>query len=208
MHTLKILTALIPLAGFGAVLTLTQPAAAQDRARYYALVQLDIPPDHYPPPGECRLWFIDRSPQYQPPSTACVLLQDREVRRAVVLYDGGVYDPNYHYEDIKAVPRAVRPILDLLDIDVAGNDDTAWAEGGDAENRQPGIPADQYPPPGECRLWHIGVPLDRQPPAVPCKEIGKEPFEDAVLLYDNRVWDPYGDYDWDRVPNVIRRLIL
>lgn len=33
--------------------------------------RLDIPPGHYPPPGECRIWFPDRPPGQQPPPGKC-----------------------------------------------------------------------------------------------------------------------------------------
>lgn len=32
---------------------------------------VDIPPGHYPPPGECRLWLPDRPPGHQPPPMRC-----------------------------------------------------------------------------------------------------------------------------------------
>jgi uncharacterized protein len=30
-----------------------------------------IPPGHYPPPGTCRVWHLDRPPGQQPPPTSC-----------------------------------------------------------------------------------------------------------------------------------------
>ena len=33
--------------------------------------RLDIPAGHYPPPGECRIWFPDRAPGQQPPPIKC-----------------------------------------------------------------------------------------------------------------------------------------
>lgn len=33
--------------------------------------RLDIPPGHYPPPGQCRVWFPDRPPGHQPPPERC-----------------------------------------------------------------------------------------------------------------------------------------
>lgn len=32
---------------------------------------LSIPPGHYPPPGECRIWYPDRPPGHQPPPGNC-----------------------------------------------------------------------------------------------------------------------------------------
>jgi hypothetical protein len=33
--------------------------------------KLNIPPGHYPPPGECRIWFPGRPPGHQPPPVKC-----------------------------------------------------------------------------------------------------------------------------------------
>lgn len=33
--------------------------------------RLNIPKGHYPPPGECRVWFPDRPPGQQPPPSRC-----------------------------------------------------------------------------------------------------------------------------------------
>lgn len=33
--------------------------------------RLNIPPGHYPPPGECRLWYPDRPAGHQPPPFRC-----------------------------------------------------------------------------------------------------------------------------------------
>lgn len=36
-----------------------------------------IPEGHMPPPGECRIWYPDRSPGQQPPPGKCEKLQYR-----------------------------------------------------------------------------------------------------------------------------------
>jgi hypothetical protein len=33
--------------------------------------RINIPPGHYPPPGECRIWFPDRPAGHQPPPGKC-----------------------------------------------------------------------------------------------------------------------------------------
>ena len=33
--------------------------------------RLNIPPGHYPPPGECRVWFPNRPAGHQPPPGKC-----------------------------------------------------------------------------------------------------------------------------------------
>lgn len=37
----------------------------------YGYTQLNIPPGHYPAPGECRIWYPDRPPGHQPPPGKC-----------------------------------------------------------------------------------------------------------------------------------------
>lgn len=37
----------------------------------HGYTRLDIPPGHYPPPGECRVWYPDRPPGHQPPPVKC-----------------------------------------------------------------------------------------------------------------------------------------
>lgn len=46
----------------------------KDRDSYFKThghEKLHIPPGHYPPPGECRVWFPGRPPGHQPPPTRC-----------------------------------------------------------------------------------------------------------------------------------------
>lgn len=45
-----------------------------DRDSYFhrrGYSRLTIPPGHYPPPGECRIWFPGRPPGQQPPPGDC-----------------------------------------------------------------------------------------------------------------------------------------
>lgn len=37
----------------------------------HGYTRLSIPPGHYPPPGECRIWYPDRPPGHQPPPGKC-----------------------------------------------------------------------------------------------------------------------------------------
>lgn len=50
-----------------------------------------IPHGHLPPPGECRLWHLDRSTGDQPPPEQCENFEDIEIpENAVVLNDQGL----------------------------------------------------------------------------------------------------------------------
>lgn len=45
-----------------------------DRGSYFhehGYAHLDIPAGHYPPPGECRIWYPDRPTGHQPPPGDC-----------------------------------------------------------------------------------------------------------------------------------------
>lgn len=45
-----------------------------DRESYFqrhGYSRLNIPEGHYPPPGECRIWYPDRPPGHQPPPSRC-----------------------------------------------------------------------------------------------------------------------------------------
>ena len=50
-------------------------ASRQHHGRSYfhehSYTRLDIPKGHYPPPGECRVWYPERPPGHQPPPVKC-----------------------------------------------------------------------------------------------------------------------------------------
>jgi hypothetical protein len=56
--------------------------------------QLNIPKGHYPAPGECRIWYPDRSPGQQPPPGKCELLR-RTVPPGAWLIRHPEDDPNH-----------------------------------------------------------------------------------------------------------------
>lgn len=75
-----------------------------------------IPPGHFPPPGQCRIWFPGRPPGHQPPPQSCGKLRGRVPRGAFILYNGGAWDSEYDwYRRERRRPGSVpRIILELL----------------------------------------------------------------------------------------------
>lgn len=56
-----------------------------------------VPPGHYPPPGQCRLWYAGRPPGHQPRSGPCEALVGRVPHGAFVLYNGAAWDADYDW---------------------------------------------------------------------------------------------------------------
>lgn len=50
-----------------------------------SLTPVSIPAGHLPPPGECRIWYPDRSPGDQPPPGSCRDLQHQVPPGAVLV---------------------------------------------------------------------------------------------------------------------------
>jgi hypothetical protein len=48
--------------------------------------QLRVPPGHYPPPGQCRLWYPGRPPGHQPQPASCRSLERSAPAGSWVLY--------------------------------------------------------------------------------------------------------------------------
>lgn len=46
---------------------------------------VNVPPGHLPPPGECRVWYPDRPPGHQPPPGDCRELSHRVPRGAFLI---------------------------------------------------------------------------------------------------------------------------
>lgn len=88
------------------------------------------------------------------------------------------------------------------------------SEGRHAPRGLSKVPPGHYPPPGQCRIWHLGTPPGHQPPPAPCASlIGRVP-RGSFILYGGRPWDT--EYDWVRherrtpgsVPQVVLRLMV
>src|SRR5690606_18653019 len=57
----------------------------------------DVPPGHYPPPGECRIWFVNRPPGQQPPPARCDALVGRVPYGAFLLYNRRAWDTEFDW---------------------------------------------------------------------------------------------------------------
>ncbi len=67
-----------------------------------------VEPGQYPPPGECRLWFIDRPAGQQPPPAACESLVGRVPVGAFLLYNARAWDSGYDWgEHARRSPGSV-----------------------------------------------------------------------------------------------------
>lgn len=74
-----------------------------------------VPAGHYPPPGECRVWYPDRPAGHQPPPEPCHRLRGRSLGGAFILYGDHAYDADYNWERGKATRRsAPEIIIDIL----------------------------------------------------------------------------------------------
>ena len=47
--------------------------------------QVKIPPGHMPPPGQCRIWYLNKPPGQQPPPGNCEALRYRVPLDAVLV---------------------------------------------------------------------------------------------------------------------------
>lgn len=77
---------------------------------------LGVPRGHYPPPGECRVWYAGREPGQQPPPERCDRLAGRVPYGAFILYNGKEWDTRYDWREHERRNRGSVPdvILGLM----------------------------------------------------------------------------------------------
>lgn len=78
-----------------------------------------VPPGHYPPPGECRIWYMGRPPGQQPPPGRCDSFIGRVPYGAFLLYNDKEWDTQYDWRRESArrpgsVPDIVLRIMNSL----------------------------------------------------------------------------------------------
>ena len=95
-----------------ATVVVAKEAKEKPRAR-----ELKIPPGHYPPRGQCRIWYEGRPPGRQPAPVPCNSLNRRAVGgRAFIVYGQGAWDAAFDWHGWErghpgSVPKVVLTIL-------------------------------------------------------------------------------------------------
>ena len=79
----------------------------------------EVPPGHYPPPGECRIWYVNRPPGQQPPPARCDALIGRVPYGAFILYNDRAWDTQYDWRRHESrrpgsVPETILRIMSSL----------------------------------------------------------------------------------------------
>ena len=76
-----------------------------------------VPRGHYPPPGQCRVWYPNRPPGQQPPPADCQSLTGTRLEPgAFILHGDQAYDAEYDWrkEETRKPGSVGRDILDIL----------------------------------------------------------------------------------------------
>lgn len=106
----------IPRGPSGDVIVLNHDDRDRREGERYGGRTLGIPRGHYPPPGECRIWYPGRPPGQQPPPARCERLVGRVPYGAFILYNDREWDTRYDWEGHERRNRGSVPgvILNLM----------------------------------------------------------------------------------------------
>jgi hypothetical protein len=105
--------------------------------------EFELAPDHVPPLGSCRIWYVELPAYVQPPAMSCGRAH------SLAQQHGG---------------RVVAAISQKS----FQNGRTMAMDYG--PGRFANVPPDNLPPPGYCRAWHDRTPDWKQPPSMPCTQ--------------------------------------
>ncbi|MGH7472113.1 MAG: hypothetical protein ACRENP_29535, partial [Longimicrobiales bacterium] len=76
-----------------------------------------VPPGHFPPPGQCRIWYAGRPAGHQPRAVRCNTLMGRVPRGAFILYNASAWDADYDWRGhAKQHPGSVPDIVIRLTV--------------------------------------------------------------------------------------------
>lgn len=112
----------------------TRPAGAP--------TEFHVPPASVPQLGQCRIWYAELPPAWQPPAMTCPRAH------ALAEKHGG--------RVVKAISARSYQDGRTLSVDYGPSD-------------FPSVPPEQLPPPGYCRPWFDRIPADRQPAPMTCE---------------------------------------
>ena len=78
-----------------------------------------VPPGHYPPPGQCRIWYLGWPPGQQPPPAPCESFHGRVPFGTFILFGGKPWDTEYDWarherQTPSSVPEAVLRLMIMV----------------------------------------------------------------------------------------------
>jgi len=93
----------------GAVVVSGGPGAGRNAKRARSV---HVPPGHYPPPGQCRIWYVGVPPGHQPRPSDCGSLVRRVPRGAFLLYNEKAWDTEYDWRSYdRSHPHSVPEVV-------------------------------------------------------------------------------------------------
>lgn len=132
----------LPLVALAAVLGGCAMPVAVDRVRPGQQTEFHMPPESVPQLGQCRIWYAELPPEWQPPAMSCARAHSLAQK-----HGGRV---------VKAISPKSFQDGRALSVDYG-------------PSSFPEVPPEQLPPPGYCRPWYERIPADRQPAPMTCE---------------------------------------
>lgn len=114
---------------------LERPRTPGKQAEFY------LAPEHMPPLGSCRIWYVELPAYVQPTAMSC-----SRAHSLAAKHGGRV---------VTAISKKSFQDGRALAVDYGAGDFA-------------GVPVEKLPPPGYCRAWLERTPEAKQPPAMPC----------------------------------------